>query len=232
MPFLAHLEELRWRLIKCLLAVVIATVGAYLVQARVLGFFISFPLRGIDPKPQIIFTTPSEAFMAGLKLAGFCGLVVAGPFVIYQIWRFVAPGLFRAERKYALTAIILSVISFLGGIVFALWAMPQALRFLVTFGAESVAPFFTISSYLSFVIRLTLAFGLVFQLPAVSLVLTRAGLISYRSLWSHWRIAIILIFVVSAVITPPDVVSQLLMTLPLLVLFFLSILISKLAGRR
>ena len=232
MPFLAHLEELRWRVIKCLSAVIIAAIGVYVVQGRVLHFFLTVPLRGIEPQPQIIFTTPGEAFMAGLKLSGFCGLIIAAPFVIYQVWRFVAPGLFHTERKHTLSVIILSALSFLGGIVFALWAMPQALRFLVRFGAGSAAPFFTISSYLSFVVRLTLAFGLVFQLPAVSVVLTRAGVITHRTLLSHWRIAVVLVFVIAAVITPPDVVSQLLMALPLLVLFFLSILLSMFAGWR
>ncbi len=232
MPFLAHLEELRWRVVKAVLAIAIGAVAVYAVQNRVLTFFLTFPLRGIEPRPQIIFTTPSEAFMASLKLAGFCGLILAAPFVIYQVWRFVAPGLFRTERRYALWVILLSAIAFLGGTGFALYAMPQALRFLVKFGSGAAAPFFTISSYLSFVIRLTLAFGLVFQLPAVSLVLTRAGVITHKTLWSHWRISVVLIFVLSAIITPPDIISQVMMSVPLLVLYLLSILLSFMAGKR
>lgn len=232
MSFLDHLEELRWRLIKSLISVLVCGGAIYYYWRKIFEMLLAYPLHKLDPKPQLIFTTPTEAFIASLKIAFFGGLFIASPIVLYQIWRFVAPGLFKNERRFAIGMIFLSVICFAVGIFFSYIATPMTIRFLVEFRTASLAPFFSVNSYLSFIIKLTLAFGAVFQLPAASLILTRAGLITYRTLIDYWKIAIVVIFLLAAFITPPDVVSQTIMAIPLLALYLISIGISWMAGKK
>lgn len=230
MPFLAHLEELRWRLIKSLLSVLAAGGAIYSLREKIFEKVLTYPIHQLDPKPQLIFSNPSEAFIASIKIAFFGGVFVASPFVIYQAWRFVAPGLFKRERRYAFAMVILSVLSFAAGIAFSLLVTPHTIRFLVAFRTPSLEPFFNVNAYLSFVLKLTLAFGFVFQMPAASLILTRAGLITYKSLLGFWRVALIVVFVMAALITPPDVISQSMMAVPLLLLYLISVGVSRIAA--
>jgi sec-independent protein translocase protein TatC len=232
MPFLEHLEELRWRILKCLILVIITSSCLYYFWQEIFEFVLVFPLRSISPKPQIIFTTPSEAFVASLKISFFGGVLVSFPYILFQIWAFVAPGLFKKEQRLGILWIILSSLFFITGIAFSGFAIPQTIRFLTQFHPPSLSPFFTVTEYLGFIIKFALAFGLIFQMPVVSLILTRAGIITYKTLLKPWRYAIIIIFIVAAVITPPDVVSLLMMAIPLFFLFYLSIGISYLAGRK
>lgn len=232
MPFLEHLEELRWRIIKALIAVVVCGGGVYAFWKWIFENILAYPLHKFEPKPQLIFTGPSEAFMASIKIALFGGLFLASPFVLYQIWRFVAPGLFKRERRHALLMVFLSALCFLLGIGFSFLATPHTLRFLSNFRTESLSPYFAVNSYLGFILKLTLAFGVVFQLPAASFVLTRVGMITHRTLLDFWRMAVVVVFVMAAFITPPDIISQSMMAVPLLVLYFISVGIARISGRK
>jgi sec-independent protein translocase protein TatC len=232
MPFLEHLEELRWRIIKVLAAIIVCASFVYYFWDKLFELVIVYPLHELNPRPTIIFTAPSEAFVASIKVALFGGIILASPFILYQIWRFVAPGLFKKERFYVLIMVGLSVICFGVGIGFSFIATPQAIRFLTEYSTPSLVPFFSVNSYLSFILKFTFAFGLVFQLPAASFILARLGIVTHRSMLSHWRIAMVLIFIVAAIITPPDVISQTIMAVPLLLLYFISIGIARFAGKK
>ncbi len=232
MTFLDHLEDLRWTLIKSFIAIIIFSSAIYFFWKPIFEIILVYPISQLNPKPQLIFTNPSEAFIASIKIALFGGVFVSSPYILYLVWRFVAPGLFKNERKYLFIMVSISFLCFVTGMIFSFIAIPYTVRFLSEFRTESLSPFFSINSYLGFIIKLTLAFGLVFQLPAVSFVLTRMGIITYKTLFRVWRIAVVAIFVIAAIITPPDIVSQAMMAVPLFILYFISIGISFLSGKK
>jgi sec-independent protein translocase protein TatC len=184
----------------------------------------------IKPAGKLVFIAPQEAFIANIKIALFGGLFLASPFVTYQIWRFVSAGLKRNEMKYTLIFGPLSFLFFLLGIAFGYFIIvPIGIKFLLGFATELVTPMLTISKYISFVGMLTLAFGVVFQLPVVSLFLTKLGIITPYFLSSKRRYAVVFIFLLAAVLTPPDIITQCLMAVPLLVLYEIGIIFSKIA---
>jgi len=232
LPFLEHLEELRWRLIKSILAIVVCAIPCGIWWDRIFDLVMVYPLRLSHPRPRLIITSPAEAVMLSLKIAIAGGIVAATPVVFYQIWRFVAPGLYRHEKVVVLPAAFFSTVFFLGGVAFCYTLMPYVLQFLSGFAAGRMDSMYRMNEYLSFILTLCLAFGVVFELPVVAYVLTRLGVITPQFLVQKSRYAIVAIFIVAAVLTPPDVLSQVLMALPLLVLYGLSILVSYAVARR
>jgi sec-independent protein translocase protein TatC len=228
MGLLDHLEELRSALIFSLLAWVGASAVLWFFSARILEFLILHL-----PVKDLYFFAPGEAFMVRMKLSFILGILVSSPYILFRVWRFVSPGLFRKEKGLVFPVIILSVALFYLGLVFAYWVMmPLVLRFFVTFGTESLTPMLSVEKYFSFVAKLSFAFGLVFQLPLVVILLTWMGVVSARTLLGQWRWAIIIIFSVAAVLTPPDPISQICMAVPLCVLYFASVAASFVIERR
>lgn len=228
MGFLDHLEELRSTLISCLVAWLGASIVLWFVSRRVLDLL----LAGI-PLDSLYFHAPVEAFMTRLKLSFILGFLVTFPYILFRVWAFVAPGLFTRERRAVVPLVVSSAILFYVGVVFAYWVLvPVVLGFLLKFGTEALLPLISIGAYFAFVARLSFAFGVVFQLPIVILFLVQLGLVSARALLRQWRWAVLVIFVVGAVLTPPDPVSQLLMALPLVALFMGSALLALLIERR
>lgn len=233
MPLTAHLEELRKRLIVSLLALAVGFGISYGFKER-LFFFLSRPLEKHLPEGSTMqYIGIPEAFLTYLKLSLFGGLVLSLPVILYEIWRFVAPGLYEREKRYFIPFVLFSMIFFLGGASFCYFIVfPFVFQFFMSFSDGSLQAMPTIRQYLSFATRLLLAFGLVFEMPIFFFFLGRTGLVNYRSLARQRRIAVILVFVGAALLTPPDVVSQLLLAGPLLILFELSLQIVRITGRK
>ena len=240
MPLTAHLEELRWRIIKALGAVAAAFAGAYNF-ADWLFQFLSRPLLAVNigsgpdaTAVHLIGTGVGEAFFTKLKVSLIAGIFVASPVILYQIWQFVAPGLYDSEKRYVRPFVFFGTFFFVAGAWFCYTAvLPVGYRFFVDqYAGIGVSPEIRISEYLSFTARMLLAFGATFELPVVTFFLARLGFVTYRGMLGYTRYAILVIFIVAAMLTPgPDVASQLLMAGPLLVLYALSILVAFLFGK-
>jgi sec-independent protein translocase protein TatC len=226
--FLTHLEELRGRLVKCGAAVAITSVPCFIYWRKIFEVALVYPLRYTNPKPHLIFTAPAEAVMLSMHIAIAGGLIISSPVIFYQVWRFVSPGLYKHEKNVVIPVVIATTFSFFCGLAFSYAFIPLLIRVLATFGAGVLEPYFKAKEYIGFIIKISLACGLIFEMPVLSYVLTKMGLLTPRFLVSKIRHAIVVSFVVAAVITPPDIFSQLVMAIPLLVLYGVSILVSSL----
>ena len=232
MSFMEHLGELRTRIMWSLLAAGIGIVIALFITDPVMRF-ISRPL--LKMKTELVFTSPTEAFWTWMKVAMMLGIFISMPGILYQVWKFVAPGLHAHEKKYAAPFILVGSLLFLIGGVFAmLIIIPYASNFLVTFGQEKGwKPMLTVSSYTDFVIKFTLAFGLVFELPVVITILSLIGVVTPQFLSKNRKYAILVNFIIAAVLTPtPDMTNQTLMAGPLCILYEVGIICARLATRR
>jgi len=222
MPLLGHLEELRERLIKALIAVGIAFLPAY-AFANHLFHVLTQPLQQASSDPiTLIGTSPTEAFFTKLKVSFLAALFLASPAVFYQIWQFVAPGLYEHERRYVFPFVLFATFFFLLGAVFChLVVLPVGYAFfLEQYKDIGVQAALRISEYLTFTARMLLAFGVTFELPVFAFFFARVGLITYKTLLGFFRYAIVFIFILAAVLTPgPDVASQVLLAAPLLLLY-------------
>lgn len=230
MTWVGHLSELRSRLLKTVLFFMLVFCVLYPFADRVLDVLM-LPLAKAMEKTggshRVIFTGLAEGFITHLKLSAFAAALLTFPFMAFQIWRFVSPGLYENERKFVRPIFFASPVLFVLGGVFVFFVLtPIAFKFLLSFqqltDAENVLPVVLearLSEYLSFLMTLILAFGLSFQLPIVLVVLGRLGIIKAQNLKDFRRYAIVLIFVAAAVLTPPDVVSQFALALPLLFLY-------------
>jgi sec-independent protein translocase protein TatC len=228
MGFLDHLEELRSAIISMIAVWLGVSIVLWFFSGRLLDFLLS-----TIPVEDLYFNAPLEAFMVRLKLSFIVGFLVAFPFMLFRVWAFVSPGLFESERRVVIPLIVPSAALFYTGAVFAYWVMvPVVLGFLLRFGTGRLEPLLSVSKYFEFVARMCFAFGLVFQLPIAIVFLTWIGAVSPRFLLRQWRYAILIIFVAAAILTPPDPASQLIMALPLCLLYFASAVLSLLFARR
>jgi sec-independent protein translocase protein TatC len=232
MQFFDHLEELRWRVIKCAIAVVAFAVPCGIYWKQIFDIVMIYPLRFINPHPKLIFTSPSEAVVISFQIAVFGGLIVAAPVVFYQLWRFISPGLYKNEKRMVLPTVIASTIFFLMGILFCYFTFPLVMNFLVSYAGNRIDPMFKANDYFGFLLKLSISFGVVFELPVISFVLAKMGIITAGFLIKHIRYAIVIIFIIAAVLTPPDVFSQCILAAPLLVLYGLSILVAAVASKK
>ncbi|MBW1712884.1 MAG: twin-arginine translocase subunit TatC [Deltaproteobacteria bacterium] len=231
MPFMGHLAELRKRLMISALAAGIGFGICYPFKERLLAFMID-PLKAVLPPGQrLIYTNLPEAFFTYLKICFLAGGLLALPVVFLQIWRFIAPGLYKKERKFAFGFVISSTVLFLGGAIFGYQVVfPFGFKFFVGFESELITPLPALKAYLSFSVRLLLAFGAIFELPIVIFFLAKMGLVTDKFLRKNRKWALLLTFVTGAIFTPPDVVTQVLMALPLIILFEISIFVAKAFG--
>ena len=232
MSFMEHLGELRTRIMWSLVAAGIGIVIALFITDPVMRF-ISRPLIGM--KTDLVFTSPTEAFWTWMKVAMVLGIFISMPGILYQVWKFVSPGLHEHEKKYAAPFIITGSLLFLLGGAFALLVViPYASTFLVTFGQEKGwKPMLTVSSYTDFVIKFALAFGIVFQLPVVITILSLIGVVTPQFLSKNRKYAILVNFVIAAILTPtPDIINQTLMAGPLCILYEIGIICARIATRR
>jgi sec-independent protein translocase protein TatC len=225
MPFTSHLEELRDRLIKSFIAVGVGFLIAYGFKDKLFEILMQPLIKVMGRGDTLIFTGLPEAFFTYLKVAFLAGIMAASPVLIYQFWMFVAPGLYRKERKILLPIVFLSTFFFVGGALFGyFFVFPIGFKFFLGFANEKIQALPSMKEYLSFSSKLLIAFGLAFELPLVLTGMARMGLVTVDFLKKNRKYALLLFFVGSAIITPPDVVSQILMALPLMVLYEISII--------
>ncbi|MBI2209733.1 MAG: twin-arginine translocase subunit TatC [Deltaproteobacteria bacterium] len=226
MTFTEHLEDLRWCLIKSLAAVVSAFLLCFQFSDRIVAFMIA-PLMGtLEPGQGLIGTGVAEAFFFEMKVALVAGAFLASPVIFYQLWRFIAPGLKDREKRLVIPFVLFTSLFFLGGAYFCYRAvLPVAfLYFIDQYRSLAVSPEIRIGEYFTFFSRMILAFGITFELPLFTFFLVRLGLWDYRTMWRTFRYAIIAIFIVAAILTPgPDIASQILLAIPLTLLYLLSI---------
>ncbi len=233
LPFVAHLKELRDRILICILAVGVAFIGTYYFKERIFGFLMRPFTKVMPPQSSFIFTSLTEAFLTYFKIALVASLFVAAPVILYEVWKFVSPGLYDKEKRYIIPFISFGSIFFLiGGLFCYFVVMPTVYRFFVSYAGPYIVPMPTLKEYMNLTLKLLVIFGFIFEMPLVAYYLSRIGIIKYRTLAKKRRYAILLIVVVSAIITPPEVTSQLLMALPMYGLFEVSVLIARVFGKK
>lgn len=232
MPITEHLIELRSHLIKICVAVLIIFL-ALVGFARELYDFLSDPLVAeLPPNATMIATDITSNFMAPIRLTLFVAAFVAMPYILYQIWSFVAPGLYKKEKRVAIPVLLSSILLFYTGVAFAYFiVLKGVLKFFITYSPHNVLPMTDIASYLSFAMKLFMVFGLTFEIPVVTLLLILAGLVSTETLADKRRYIIVGCFAVSAVVTPPDGVSMLMLAIPMWLLFELGLLLARMLVR-
>ncbi len=219
LSLVGHLEELRYRLLVSLITVGVCFAALYPFSETLLTL-VHVPIQN----EQLYMLSPAEAFVVHLKLAIFGAIVVSVPMLLYQLWAFVAPGLYANEKQYALPFVLVATGFFMLGGLFAYFVMlPVALKFLIGFGGSLIQPMISVTNYVSFVTTMMLVFGAVFELPVILVFLAKMGVVTPAYLRAFRKYAIVGAFIIGAVLTPPDVVSQVMLAGPLLVLYELSI---------
>jgi sec-independent protein translocase protein TatC len=233
MSFLDHLEELRSRLVKSLIALAIGFGVAWNYHTEIFHFMVA-PIRAFDPKLELIFTTPTEALMMYMKMSFFVGIFLAAPFLLYQVWAFIAPGLYAHEKGYAIPFVLFGTIFFIAGAAFGHYVLfPIALSFLGGFGGADIKFLPRVTEYYDFYSWFLLSLGIVFQVPVVIFVLARIGLVTAGFLLRQFKWAVLLAFIAAAIVTPtPDVVNQTLLALPMIGLYLLGVVVAALFGKK
>jgi sec-independent protein translocase protein TatC len=231
MPLVEHLAELRRRLIVSVVAIAVGGIVAFVLYNRILEFLIG-PYTDITGKKTLLITDPLEGFTTRLKIAAFGGLALASPVVLWELWRFITPGLHKREKRYAIPFIVASIALFVLGGVVAMVTFPQALRFLIAVGGGSLEAFFTPGKYINLILLMIVAFGVAFEFPILLVFLQLANVLTSRRLRRWRRPAIVVIVAVAAVITPSqDPYSLFAMAIPMYVFYEASILVGRLLKR-
>jgi sec-independent protein translocase protein TatC len=232
-PFLSHLEELRKRLIVSAIGVGCAFFVAYFFKEDLFKLLI-IPLKDVMPQgDRLIFTNLPEMFITYLKVSLIAGILVSTPLIFYELWMFIAPGLYQHEQRFVIPFVICSSFLFTAGALFGYFIVfPFGFKFLMGYTNEYVKALPSVREYFSFSTKLLFAFGLVFEMPVVVFFLAKMGLVTPQAMRRKRKYAILMAFVVGAVLTPPDVLTQVMMALPLLVLYEVSIFVSKFAAKK
>jgi sec-independent protein translocase protein TatC len=243
MSFFDHLDELRTRLIRSTYVFLPAVAVAWIYRVPLLDF-LAIPLgRAIRklslPTNGLHFLSPADAFVVYMKLALFVGFLASSPWVFWQAWAFVSPGLYAKEKRYAIPFVLFSTLCFLGGAVFGYYAVfPSAFETFLGFSemlpmaGVRITPSITMSEYLDFTTQMLLAFGVVFEVPVVVTFLAITGIVDWKQLLAFGRWFIVIAAVIAAVLTPPDIGSQITMLVPLVVLYYVSVLLAFLFGKK
>jgi sec-independent protein translocase protein TatC len=234
-PFTEHLGELRDRLVRSFIAVGAGFGCAYFFKEKLFEI-LTAPLitaMGENTHARMIFTGLPEAFFTYLKVSFLAGIILACPVLFYEFWMFVSPGLYRSEKKYLIPIVVLSIFFFMVGACFGYFIVfPYGFKFFLGFATDTIYAMPSMKEYLSFASKMLLAFGLVFELPLVITFLARMGLVSVAFLTQNRKYALLIFFVAAAVITPPDVVTQIMMALPLMLLYEVSIIGARIFGKK
>ncbi|MBI3585156.1 MAG: twin-arginine translocase subunit TatC [Nitrospinae bacterium] len=227
LPFTEHLEELRWRLI-IIIATIAVWFGICYTYSEDIIRFVQKPLN-----QKLIFISPTEAFFVNLKASFFGAIFLSIPVIIYELWGFVSPGLLEKEKKYTLPFIISATVCFIIGVAFSYFiALPVIMKFMLGFAGEKLRPMISIDNYISFVGRFMIGSGVIFEFPVVIFFLSKIGIATPEFLSQKRGYAILGIFILSAVLTPPDIFTMFLMAIPLMALYEISIIIARLFGKR
>lgn len=234
MPFLDHLEELRWRIVWSLGAMIVGVIAGFTLVTRFkLIRILQEPIAPYLPG-KLVYTSPADPFSITLNAAVIIGIIIASPVIIYQVWAFLSPALHRHEKKVVIPVIIGAVLLFVAGVAMAyFFVLPMILKFLMNFQAESLEPMITAAGYFSMVSTLALTFGAAFELPVLILTLAALGLVTPRFLSKFRPYALILSFLVSAIVTPGDIfLATLALCAPLYLLYELSIVLATIIFRK
>ncbi|OPX39554.1 MAG: twin arginine-targeting protein translocase TatC [Desulfobacteraceae bacterium 4484_190.1] len=232
-PLMNHLEELRKRLVSCAIAIGIGFVVTYFFSDRLFQLLVE-PLKAVMPEgDHLIFTNLPEMFFTYLKVSFIAGIMVSSPVIFYQIWLFIAPGLYPREQKLLIPFVISSTFLFIGGALFGYFIVfPFGFKFFIGFSNEYVKALPSVKEYFSFSLKLLFAFGVVFELPVIIFFLTKIGLVTTAMLRQKRKYAILSAFVLSAILTPPDVITQCMMAGPLIILYEVGIITSLFARKK
>ncbi len=221
MTLVEHLTELRSRLIKALLAILIFSVISYVFSDEIIDYL-------SRPVGELVFLSPAEAFITHIKVSLLAGVLLALPVVIYQFWRFLLPALKKNEKKFFLILMPSSLLLFYAGVLFCFFVvLPLGLNFLLDFGGAELEAMISLDFYISFLMTLLLPFGLIFQLPLILNLMIKLSIVSVDTMTSMRKYVIVLIFLTGALLTPPDIITQSLLAGPLIVLFEGSLLIAR-----
>jgi sec-independent protein translocase protein TatC len=233
MSVVDHLAELRRRIIICVIAVVIGGVVAFIFSNRIISFLVEYYEEATDgQRDALIFTGPLDAFATKLKIATYGGIVLALPVWLWQVWRFVTPGLNPKEKRYAVPFILVSIVLFFMGALVAMLTLPKALEFLLNIGGSDLQPLLTADKYISLVSLMILAFGAAFEFPVLLVFLLLARVLTTAQLRKWRRMAIVVIVVFAAVITPSqDPYSLFFMAVPMYLFYESSIIIGRVLKR-
>jgi sec-independent protein translocase protein TatC len=234
MAFFDHVDEMRVRLMKSLVVFIAGFSAAYFVAEPILAFLRVPLFQALPPEQQkLYFTSLFENFMTHLKISGYASIFFCSPYFFYQIWAFVAPGLYPKERRLALPFILATTFFFIAGAAFAYYVLfPVGFKYFVTYGGPTDVPMLTIDSYYSTVLKLMLIFGLAFELPVLVVFLGYVGVVTPELLRTHRKAAVIGITALSAVAAPPDAISMLMLMAPLILMYEMSILVVQAIHRR
>lgn len=228
MSFIGHLKELRQRLIYCMIALLVIFLGLFYFSNEIYSY-LSTPLRSLLPADsQMIATEVTSTFFAPFRLSVFLSFVIAMPYLLFQIWSFIAPGLYEKEKAFVIPVFMLSVVLFYLGMAFAYYLVfPILFDFFTSVGPEDVVPMTDINQYLSFTMKILIAFGLAFEVPIATLFLVKSGVSNVQSLGKKRPYIILGCFVIGMLMTPPDIISQTLLAVPMWILFELGLLLSR-----
>jgi sec-independent protein translocase protein TatC len=230
MPFMEHLGELRTRIMRSLYGLLGGLLIALPFAERITDF-LARPVTKLGYK--LVFTAPAEAFWVQMKVALICGLFISAPVILWQVWSFIAPGLHEHEKKYAAPFVIIGSVMFLLGGAFSLFVVtPYAIQFLLSYARDTLQPMITLENHIDFLLKFTLAFGGVFELPLVITILSRMGIVTPKMLSRNRKYAILGAFIAGAVLTPtPDAFNQTLMAGPLILLYEVGIVCARIFGK-
>ncbi len=232
MSFLDHIEELRWRIIYSLIGILLFTIIAWIFIDPLVEIVLLKPARDANASLQNL--RPFGQLFLYVQVAIIVGVVASLPNIFYQLWKFIAPALRKRERKYIVWIVFFSTFCFLSGIAFAYFVMlPLAMKFAAQFGSEAIKNEFSIEEYMSIIISVMLAAGVVFELPMVSFFLSKLGILTPKFMRKYRRHAIVVILILAAILTPgADPVSQVILAVPLVLLYEISIFISKISSKK
>ncbi len=226
MPFLDHLEELRWRLLKSVISVFVMMVICFFFSDYILEALL-YPGKNIDPPVSLQVLKVQTVFIIKLEIALFAGIILSLPVIFYQLWQFLTPGLLKKERKMLPVIVFASVFCFLLGGAFAYFIIiPYALQFFLSLAPMDIENNIALDFYIGFLLRLIIVFGVVFELPMLSLILSKFGILTPTFMRKYRKYAVVGAFVLGAILTPPDPTTQMFLAIPIILLYELSIFIS------
>ena len=232
MPFLDHLEELRWRLLKSVISVFVMMVICFFFSDYILELLL-YPGKQIEPPVPLQVLKVQTVFIIKLEIALVAGIIFSLPVIFYQLWQFLMPGLLVGERKLVPVIVFFSVLCFLAGGAFAYFIIiPYALQFFLSLAPIDIQNNIALDFYIGFLLRLIFVFGIVFELPMLSLVLSKIGLITPEFMRKYRKYAIVSAFILGAILTPPDPTTQVLLAFPIVILYEVSIYIAKIFGTK
>lgn len=233
MSLLDHLNEMRWRLVRCFIAAAVGFCLCWAFVEPIFGVLVKPLLAVLPAGGNAMYSTMPEAFFIRMFVACIAGLFVASPVIFYQIWAFISPGLYEEEKLFIVPVAVISAVFFVGGALFCYHIVfPFAFQFFMSYNSEQIKVMPRISDYVDFVLKLLIAFGLIFEMPLFAFFLSRMGVLTAAMMRQARRYAILGIFIVAAILTPPDVLSQLLMAAPMLVLYEVSVIVAAVFGRK